>query len=167
MWLKICKHCLNEECKMEILVNEFHQFTYRGIITHAYPWCSNNVIITSKRRHADVITSTWRFDVITTLLRNVSAGIIAASGRRFDMIRYYWDYYPVLENTLVNESTSGGFVLRILSEAFYDSYHIGNVWRFSSQALRYAPPGRLNLQQTNTRSYENRVRYLFSLNDVG
>ena len=39
-------------------------------------WRSNNVVITSKRRHFDVITSKWsRFDVITTLLlRNVFAG---------------------------------------------------------------------------------------------
>ena len=38
-------------------------------------WRNNNVVITSKRRHFDVITSKWPFDVITTpLLRNVSAG---------------------------------------------------------------------------------------------
>ena len=50
----------------------------RQVLGH-YPlntWCNNNVAITSKRRHFDVITSKWRrFDLMTTsLLRNVSAG---------------------------------------------------------------------------------------------
>ena len=38
-------------------------------------WLNNNIAITSKRRHVDVIMSKWRFDVImTSLLHNVSAG---------------------------------------------------------------------------------------------
>ena len=54
------------------------------IITHQSTWWfppntirDNNVVITSKRRHFDVITSKWhRFGVITTLLlSNVSAGL--------------------------------------------------------------------------------------------
>ena len=37
---------------------------------------NNDVGIMSKRRHFDVITSNWRFDVITTLLlRHVLSGI--------------------------------------------------------------------------------------------
>ena len=38
-------------------------------------WRDNNVVITSTRRHFDVITWKWRrFDVMTSLLRNVSTG---------------------------------------------------------------------------------------------
>ena len=49
----------------------FLPFCYNPLNT----WRNNDVVITSKRRHCDVIMSQWRrFDVITTsFLRNVSA----------------------------------------------------------------------------------------------
>ena len=41
---------------------------------------NNDVVITPKRRHFDVITSKWRFDVITTLLlRQVFGGNISTT----------------------------------------------------------------------------------------
>ena len=67
-------------------------------------WRNDNAVITSKRRHFDVIMSKWRrFDAIaTSLLRNVSAGKVPTWMARATAYEMAWHFCTISRRPFIH-----------------------------------------------------------------